>query len=225
MKNPHIHTKANFQRLFQYIQIFSQLNLRNQSVFINEFTISEMVRVKKSSGPQTPTAQKIMKILSTKRSVFKPTSDSSQSQPQIFDLTMDSDNENQADSTSQRRVLQTARKSTSTLMEHVKIQPVMSSDDDDDGDGNFVEEPRTVSYKTRDGSIKKRYAPGTRALKEIRYFQQTTGSCIPKAPFARLVREVTRSVNPIEYRYEIGALMALQVSFHLIILITFQAYL
>lgn len=40
-----------------------------------------------------------------------------------------------------------------------------------------------------------RWRPGTVALREIRRFQQTTNSLIPKAPFRRLVREVSTAVK------------------------------
>ena len=39
---------------------------------------------------------------------------------------------------------------------------------------------------------KRRYRPGTKALKEIRKYQKSTDLLIPKLPFGRLVREVTQ---------------------------------
>ena len=47
------------------------------------------------------------------------------------------------------------------------------------------------------GGIKrqKRYRPGTVALREIRRYQKSTEFLIRKAPFARLVREVTQALQ------------------------------
>ena len=39
---------------------------------------------------------------------------------------------------------------------------------------------------------KRRYRPGTVALREIRKYQKSTELLFPKAPFSRLVREVTQ---------------------------------
>ena len=46
------------------------------------------------------------------------------------------------------------------------------------------------------GGVKKphRYRPGTVALREIRKFQKTTELLIRKAPFQRLVREITQTM-------------------------------
>ena len=47
------------------------------------------------------------------------------------------------------------------------------------------------------GGVKKphRYRPGTVALREIRRFQKSAELLIPKAPFQRLVREITLGCN------------------------------
>jgi histone H3 len=47
------------------------------------------------------------------------------------------------------------------------------------------------------GGVKKphRYRPGTVALREIRRFQKTTELLIRKAPFQRLVREITQTMS------------------------------
>jgi histone H3 len=55
-----------------------------------------------------------------------------------------------------------------------------------------------VSAKQAVGSAPKRahrWRPGTVALREIRKYQATTGTLIPKAPFRRLVREISSSVK------------------------------
>lgn len=56
---------------------------------------------------------------------------------------------------------------------------------------------------------KRRYRPGTVALREIRKFQKSTELLIRKLPFQRLVREVTRDYNT-EIRFQSLAILALQ---------------
>ncbi|QDZ21396.1 histone H3 [Chloropicon primus] len=57
---------------------------------------------------------------------------------------------------------------------------------------------------------KRRYRPGTKALKEIRHFQKTTDLLLRKLPFARLVREIGNTVSVEPYRWTAEALLALQ---------------
>ncbi|OCF36945.1 histone H3 [Kwoniella heveanensis BCC8398] len=60
---------------------------------------------------------------------------------------------------------------------------------------------------------KRRYRPGTRALKEIRQYQKTTDLLIAKLPFSRVVREVAMSLSSVEagdLRWQSSAIMALQ---------------
>ncbi|VDM46246.1 unnamed protein product [Toxocara canis] len=58
---------------------------------------------------------------------------------------------------------------------------------------------------------KRRYRPGTKALREIRRFQKTTDLLINKLPFARLVREVTAEISSSQkYRFQVAATGALQ---------------
>ncbi|RKF65912.1 histone H3-like centromeric protein hH3v [Erysiphe neolycopersici] len=61
---------------------------------------------------------------------------------------------------------------------------------------------------------KRRYRPGTLALKEIRRYQRTTDLLLSKMPFARLVREVALQVRPAEegWRWQSQAIQALQES-------------
>ena len=62
----------------------------------------------------------------------------------------------------------------------------------------------------------RRFRPGTRALREIRYYQKRTDLLIPKLPFQRVVREIMQDIerekgergNP--YRIQTSALLALQ---------------
>jgi len=56
---------------------------------------------------------------------------------------------------------------------------------------------------------KRRYRPGTVALREIRKFQKSTELLIRKLPFQRLVREVARDFNT-EIRFQSLAILALQ---------------
>lgn len=58
---------------------------------------------------------------------------------------------------------------------------------------------------------KKRYRPGTVALREIRRYQKTTDLLLAKLPFSRVVREVTEELGPGEImRWQSSALLALQ---------------
>lgn len=60
-------------------------------------------------------------------------------------------------------------------------------------------------------TIKKRYRPGTLALKEIRRYQKSTELLIKKLPFQRLVREIAESFKR-DLRFQCAALASLQVS-------------
>ena len=76
--------------------------------------------------------------------------------------------------------------------------------------------PRQRSRKNapRTGGVKRprRWRSGTVALREIRKYQQSTDTLIPKRSFQRLVREVTRRLFKTEpYRFQSAALLALQV--------------
>ncbi len=67
--------------------------------------------------------------------------------------------------------------------------------------------------KTISGDLKKkkrphRFRPGTVALKDIRKYQKSTDLLIRKAPFARLVKEITQDMG--NYRMQSVAVQALQ---------------
>jgi histone H3 len=69
------------------------------------------------------------------------------------------------------------------------------------------------------GGIKKphRYRPGTVALREIRRFQKSTDLLLRKAPFQRLVREISQEKDPNwpgkpDVRYMATSILALQES-------------
>ena len=58
---------------------------------------------------------------------------------------------------------------------------------------------------------RKRYRPGTVALREIRKYQKSTELLIRKLPFQTLVREVVGNLYPREsFRFQSTALLALQ---------------
>eukprot|EP01041_Mallomonas_annulata_P001951 gene1951-3787_t len=57
---------------------------------------------------------------------------------------------------------------------------------------------------------RRRYRPGEKALREIRYYQKNTDLLIRKLPFARLVREVQTYFFRKEYRWQANAVIALQ---------------
>ncbi|KAH8683073.1 histone-fold-containing protein [Tricladium varicosporioides] len=62
------------------------------------------------------------------------------------------------------------------------------------------------------GRKKRRYKPGTLALKEIRRYQNSTDLLMRKLPFSRLVREIAINLRPVgeDMRWQSQAIMALQ---------------
>jgi len=61
------------------------------------------------------------------------------------------------------------------------------------------------------GGVKKphRYRPGTVALREIRRYQKSTDLLIKKAPFFRLVKEITQNFK-VDIKFQSLAVLALQ---------------
>ena len=57
---------------------------------------------------------------------------------------------------------------------------------------------------------KKRFRPGTVALREIRRYQQSTNLLFRNLPFQRLVREVTGKLFVEKYCFQATAMLALQ---------------
>lgn len=57
---------------------------------------------------------------------------------------------------------------------------------------------------------KRRYRPGTVAIREIRKFQKSTELLIQKLPFQRLVKEVAQDVTSTPMRFQSIAILALQ---------------
>ncbi|KAG9246377.1 putative histone H3 variant [Calycina marina] len=62
------------------------------------------------------------------------------------------------------------------------------------------------------GRTKRRYKPGTLALREIRRYQNSTDLLMLKLPFSRLVREIAVPMRPEDgdFRWQSQAIMALQ---------------
>ncbi|ABN64433.1 histone H3 variant [Scheffersomyces stipitis CBS 6054] len=65
---------------------------------------------------------------------------------------------------------------------------------------------------TVQATVKRRYRPGTVALREIRQYQKNTDLLIRKLPFARLVKEVAEDYIGADYgiRWQSNAVLALQ---------------
>ena len=60
------------------------------------------------------------------------------------------------------------------------------------------------------GGRARRYRPGEKALKEIRFYQRNTELLIRRLPFSRLVKEVQGYFYRKEYRWQASAILALQ---------------
>ena len=56
----------------------------------------------------------------------------------------------------------------------------------------------------------RRYRPGEKALREIRFYQKNTDLLIRRLPFTRLVREIQTYFFRQEYRWQAVAMLALQ---------------
>merc|ERR1719400_2813711 len=79
-------------------------------------------------------------------------------------------------------------------------------------------QPTTSTPKTKPSTsapkAKRRFRPGTVALKEIRMYQKTTNLLIPKLSFSKLIREICGSFLPgsTQMRFKSSAVLALQES-------------
>ena len=58
-------------------------------------------------------------------------------------------------------------------------------------------------------AAKRRYKPGTVALREIKRYQKSMDMLLPKAPFQRLVRSISKHLDP-DLRFQSQSLIALQ---------------
>ena len=68
---------------------------------------------------------------------------------------------------------------------------------------------KTIVLATKQVKKKRRYRPGTKALKEIRRYQKSSELLIRKLPFQRLVREITQDFKT-DLRFQSTAILALQ---------------
>lgn len=84
---------------------------------------------------------------------------------------------------------------------------------------NRTHERLTTAYAKPPPERKRRYKPGTVALREIRKYQRSTDLLIAKLPFARVVREVAdefieanydSSASAVGLRWQSSAILALQ---------------
>jgi histone H3/H4 len=57
---------------------------------------------------------------------------------------------------------------------------------------------------------RRRYRPGEKALREIRFYQRSNDLLIRKLPFARLVKEIQTYFSRKEFRWQANAILALQ---------------
>lgn len=73
-------------------------------------------------------------------------------------------------------------------------------------------EPKAGRYKNG-RRVPTRFRPGVVAAREVRFYQRGTELLLPRAPFARLVREVTRLVSgDDDFRFQSPAMAALQTA-------------
>jgi histone H3 len=75
------------------------------------------------------------------------------------------------------------------------------------GQGGSAAAPRNRVAAAGPG---KRYRPGEKALREIRFYQKNTDLLIRRLPFTRLVREIQTYFFQTEYRWQAVAMLALQ---------------
>ena len=76
-----------------------------------------------------------------------------------------------------------------------------------------IDDSKSVrSKKSSKGSArrKRRFRPGTVALREIRKYQKSTELLIRKISFQRLVREIVYKMKDKDYKFQSTALLALQ---------------
>ena len=69
-----------------------------------------------------------------------------------------------------------------------------------------IQRAKSAAQKQRE---KKRFRPGTVALREIRRYQRSTDLLIPKRPFQRLIKEIAADFGD-DYRFQSAAVAALQ---------------
>ncbi|KAK6205320.1 histone-fold-containing protein [Scheffersomyces amazonensis] len=100
------------------------------------------------------------------------------------------------------------------------IGPIVGSSRSQIGSTSSSRQRETGLYRNQPGDpttttttiTKRRYRPGTKALREIRQYQKSTDLLIRKLPFARLVKEVAENYIGADYgiRWQSNAVLALQ---------------
>ncbi|EFX66448.1 putative centromeric histone CENP-A [Daphnia pulex] len=85
--------------------------------------------------------------------------------------------------------------------------------------------PKSSSF--RDSTGKKRYRPGSKALKEIRHYQRGTGLLIPRSPFTRVIKQISQELTGnsaplIRLRFTSEALECLQVASEAMVIQLFE---
>lgn len=106
------------------------------------------------------------------------------------------------------RTKQTARKSTGGKTP--KIYKILETKTKNlKNKGMHLPAVGRAKVKSEKTDRKRKYRPGTLALKEIRRYQKTTELLLKTMPFQRLVREVTQNFKA-DFRYQANALQALQ---------------
>lgn len=112
------------------------------------------------------------------------------------------------------RTKQTARKRSGGKLRLSKAQ---QKEQDKKDAIKAAKAAKRVEQIQKKGRKPHRYKPGTVALREIRRYQKSTGFLLPKTPFRRVVREITRllldahGVGGPDIRWSDAALEALQV--------------
>ncbi|KJP86329.1 hypothetical protein AK88_04048 [Plasmodium fragile] len=97
---------------------------------------------------------------------------------------------------------------------HKQVASSKSNNNAGTGKGTRSQIPQKGLKKTTRIRRPHRYRPGVLALKEIRAYQATTQLLIPKIPFVRVVKEITRlfELPNEQLRYTPEALLALQTA-------------
>ena len=76
----------------------------------------------------------------------------------------------------------------------------------------FNADPFALGKNGKGGKVlkRRRFRPGTVALRQIRKYQKSTELLIRKIPFQRLVREIVYELRNEDFRFQSTALLALQ---------------
>lgn len=98
------------------------------------------------------------------------------------------------------RTKQTARKSTNPVKRILETK----------GKSKISKEPKRDEPKKSKSLL---HPIGVDTLEQIRHYQKSTDLLIRKAPFHRLVREITEEIKE-DMKYQVDALLALQVSYN-----------